>query len=247
MTELRRIYIESERIEQAIFSQEKTLKLTRKEAHYLKRVLRLKESSEIIVVDGFGHSLNALLRKYELIEFFSNEFSEEISKPKPLIGVAVVVPKQGFDVFLRMSCEIGIDIIQPLYSDRSVAKFEDKHKRWNLILREALEQSERMWIPDLLQPKNFREWCLDRPLNSKISIAAPRVDDLKELYQWISSVEANIQQIWVAIGPEGGWTEAELFLAKESQLDLVGIGNTILRTSTAAIVATSTMIQHRPK
>ena len=72
------------------------------------------------------------------------------------------VPKRGFDEILRMSCEIGVDIIQPIVSDRSVVRIDGNGRisRWEGIIREAVEQSERLWRPELRSILVVKNWLM---------------------------------------------------------------------------------------
>ena len=132
--------------------------------HYLKRVLRLRRGDSINIVDGFGHLWEASLQGGDLITFSSpidRPLLEE-ARPNPLVGLAVALPKKGFDDLLRMSCEIGVDIIQPLNSERGVARIDGEGKimRSQAILREAVEQSERLWQPEIRGPIQLNDWFL---------------------------------------------------------------------------------------
>ena len=69
-----------------------------------------------------------------------------------------------------------------------------------------------------------------------------RLDDLQV---WISGLEKEIEEIWIAIGPEGGWTAGEQLLAREAGCIEVQLGESIMRTSTAAVSATQLLVSWR--
>ena len=112
MAELRRLFIEHLRLKKNL-GPDRSLSLGSKEAHYLKRVLRLRRGDLIEVVDGVGHLWGAVFQGDTSIKVSSLlDFPLKTQpRPKPLVGLAVVIPKRGFDELLRMSCEIGVDII----------------------------------------------------------------------------------------------------------------------------------------
>ena len=120
--------------------------------------MRIKIGKEIFITNGKGSLWKAINLGNNLIKI------NNISKPylfqeneKILIGIAVVIPKNGFEDILKMCTEIGIDFIQPLYSDRQVKKytnFSNKLIRWESIINEAVEQCERLWRPSILSNIN---------------------------------------------------------------------------------------------
>ncbi len=246
MKELRRLLIGRERLK-ATKKSDGIIILNESEFHYINRVLRLKEGDLIALIDGFGNLWEALVRNSNSIQLKTNYETPKEYKAhsSPKICLAVVRPKRGFDELLRMSCEIGIDVIQPLRSDRQVHQLEDRILRWSGILREAVEQSERLWQPLLCETIYFQDWLSNLPKNSAFAIASPRIRNLPELKTWMDGLDKHIEQAWIAIGPEGGWTPEEEFAAVEAGFVRVQFGETILRTSTAAVVATQSMVFSR--
>ena len=146
-----------------------------------------------------------------------------------------------------MSCEIGVDIIQPLISKRSVVKECNNEKiiRFQKIIHEAVEQSERLWSPELRQTLTFSNWINDLPSEAQIGFATTRIEDLQDCENWLEETPFKVNQVWVAIGPEGGWNKDEEALAFDSGLSGVSMGETILRTSTAAVSACQLMTSWR--
>ena len=248
MAELRRLLIGSRRLEK-LHSSDKTLMLNSNEVHYLSRVLRLRTGDQFAVVDGLGHLWKAHLCDKGLIRL-SSSFAcpvEEKSRPHPLIGLAIAVPKRGFEEVLRMSCEIGVDIVQPLSSERSVVRVEGESKsiRWSGIVREAIEQSERLWSPEFRSIIDVKDWLIHRPEKSAFAFASTRMLNSNEFQLWMNEMNQQIDQLWIAIGPEGGWTNQERVLAKKVGCVEVQFGDSILRTATAAVAATELMVSWR--
>tara|TARA_Y100001968_G_scaffold143462_1_gene131092 strand:+ start:76 stop:846 length:771 start_codon:yes stop_codon:yes gene_type:complete len=248
MSEKRRLFINSNRLNGEIDSNGE-LKLTSDESHYLSRVMRMRSEDLLEVIDGKGHLWNAKIVKKKSIKLTSSFDTplQVVSREKPLISIAVVIPKKGFDNFLQMSCEIGVDVIQPLISKRSVVKACNKEKitRYRKIINEAVEQSERLWRPQLKQVINFHDWVNDLPSASQIGFATTRIKHLQDCEGWLKDRPININQVWLIIGPEGGWNKDEVELAFESGFDGVSMGRNILRTSTAAVSACQLMASWR--
>ena len=248
MAEKRRLFIKLNRLRDEIDSNGE-LKLTSNESHYLSRVMRMRSEDLLDVIDGKGHIWNAKIvgqKTIKLINGFDKPL-QVISRERPLIGIAVVIPKKGFENFLQMSCEIGVDIIQPLISKRSVVKECNNEKiiRFQKIIHEAVEQSERLWSPELMQALTFSNWINDLPSESQIGFATTRIQNLQDCVNWLKETPHKINQVWVVVGPEGGWNKDEEALAFESGLSGVSMGETILRTSTAAVIACQLMTSWR--
>ena len=248
MAEKRRLLIDTNRLESEIDYNGK-LKLTASESHYLTRVLRMRSADLLEVVDGKGHLWNAKIieKKYvKLINGFNTPLKKVLRK-KPLIGIAIAIPKKGFENFLLMSSEIGVDVIQPLISQRSVVKDCNNEKiiRYRKIVGEAVEQSERLWRPEVRQVLEFPDWANDLPLETKVGFAATRIENLEYCSDWLKETSSKAHQVWMVIGPEGGWNKEEESLAFDSGFVGITMGDNILRTSTAAVSACQLMTSWR--
>jgi 16S rRNA (uracil1498-N3)-methyltransferase len=248
MAEKRRLFINSNRLRDEIDSNGELI-LTSNESHYLSRVLRMRSKDLLEVIDGKGHIWNAKIVEKKFIKLTTglDKPLQVVSRKRPLIGIAVVIPKKGFENFLQMSCEIGVDIIQPLISKRSVVKECNNEKviRYQKIIHEAVEQSERLWSPEVMQALIFSNWINDLPPEAQIGFAATRIEDLQDCVNWIKETPHEVNQVWMVIGPEGGWNKDEEKLAFDAGLVGVSMGETILRTSTAAVSACQLMTSWR--
>ena len=248
MAEKRRLFIKLNRLRDEIDSNGE-LKLTSNESHYLFRVMRMRSEDLLEVIDGKGHLWNAKIVEKKAIKL-TNGFDKPlqfVSRERPLIGIAIVIPKKGFENFLQMSCEIGVDIIQPLISKRSVVKECNNEKilRFQKIIHEAVEQSERLWSPEVMEVLTFPNWIKDLHSEAQIGFAATRIEDLQDCVNWIKETPHEVNQVWMVIGPEGGWNKDEEELAFDAGFVGVSMGETILRTSTAAVSACQVMTSWR--
>ena len=145
--------------------------------------------------------------------------------PKPLLTVAFAVPKGDRpELIVQKLTELGIDRIVPIRSDRSVVAWDGeragKHvERLRRVAREAAMQSRRVWLPVVDPLTAFDAFdAIDR---SATALAEPGGEALD------GSIET------VLVGPEGGWSEAELARGVRR----VSLGSTVLRVDTAAIAA----------
>jgi len=250
MEDLTRLIISDERI---LSIKNNNLELTNDEAHYINKVMRIKTGKEIFITNGLGSLWKAIKLKNDCLEI------SELQKPYLfqeqeiyLLGIAVVIPKSGFEDILKMCTEIGIDFIQPLFSERQVKKnlnFTRKILRWNSIIKEAVEQSERLWKPSILKSMDIIEWIKIRDNKERVSISITREDTSYDLNQWLKKQQEFINKkgsiFWNVIGPEGGWSSREIDFFNKNNNTFVKLSDNILRTSTASINASSILNQWR--
>ena len=229
------------------------LELTKNESHYLYKVMRKSINEEIFITDGQGSLWKAKILKSNIVEIldFNKPFLFQQSKTC-LLGLATAVPKNGFEEILKMSTEIGIDIIQPLITDRQIKKLKNlsaKELRWNTVLNESVEQCERLWKPKLLKSLTISNWIPTVIEKDFVSISITRIENSKSLKKWLKEIElSSIKEnniFWNVIGPEGGWSNNEINSFLKYKIQFVKLSDNILRTSTAAISASFILNQWR--
>ena len=219
-----------------------TVLLTTEEQHYLRRVLRLRCGDRLDVIDGVGRLTVATLVEPQLVALdTSTQQIEPLAQPQ--LGLAVALMRRGMDELIRMACELGIDRIQPLRSERCVPQAEHRPERWTSIMREAVEQCERLWLPQLLDLKDLSQWMGDERGQRLVGVtretAPPALD------QWLRHQADPVQLTWLMVGPEGGWTQEELKQFSDAQIQPVQMGSTILRSSTAAVAGAVELVRWR--
>jgi 16S rRNA (uracil1498-N3)-methyltransferase len=215
--------------------------LTAMEAHYLTRVLRLSTGQGCEVVDGEGRRWSALLEGTDRLQLEQPlaEPLEHQSAPSPTLGLAVALPRQESELIWRMATELGIDRLQPLQAERCVGRGQGPQERWHAIVKEAVEQCERLHRPKLAAPQKALAWFAS-PLEGVKLLASSRGEGRPLLPQWLQQHRSSSgEPVWVAIGPEGGWTPAEEEAARSHGWMAMSAGPTILRTSTAAVAVTT--------
>ncbi|MFM2061347.1 MAG: hypothetical protein RLZZ507_1017 [Cyanobacteriota bacterium] len=224
---MQRITIQSSQL------QEKQLLLTPQQQHYLLRVLRLQDGDKFIAMDGMGKWWLTQLtgETGEILELLEVKTELPVS-----ITLMVALPKgNGFDDVVRCCTELGVTCILPVLSDRTLLNpSPQKLERWRRIAAEAAEQSERAFVPTILEPIAFSTALSECKVNHRY-ICEARGD-----YLHLKKVLNNCSdEIIIAIGPEGGWTEKEVSMAINAEFQPVSLGCRILRAVTAPIVALS--------
>ena len=242
VAELRRLLIEPSRM--ADRDGDGCLVLRDDECHYLRRVLRLRPGAPVEVVDGRGHLWEGLLQeKGQLLLPGSCHTTTPASTPQ--LGLAIALVRRGMDEVMRMACELGVDCIQPLKATRSTPQADYKPERWQLILKEAVEQCERLWMPQLLPLTSTGSWWTRPDSSDTLAIATTRLEGLPALEPWLQRQTPGNKCIWLSIGPEGGWDPQEQAQALREGWSAVSLSEDILRSSTAAIAGVATLSNWR--
>lgn len=209
--------------------------LSSTQQHYLYRVLRLGTGQQFVALDGQGQQwLATLTPDPERVAI------APLANPSPRtqasITLAIALPKgNGFDDVVRQATELGVSTLQPVISDRTLHQPNPKKlERWQRIAAEATEQSERLLLPEILPPIPWRDYLTQSTAGHRW-ICVARSDAPHLLAAAMASDPAIPTAI--AIGPEGGWTEAEVEGAIAAGFQPVSLGPCILRAVTAPLAA----------
>lgn len=199
--------------------------LDEQSSHHLFRVLRVRAGEIVTITDGAG-GWRACRSTRTAIEP-EDEPQFEAASTNPLT-IAFAVPKQDRPEWIvQKLTEIGIARIVVLHAERSVVRWDVERGARHMdklvrVARQALQQSRQVWLPQI-----------DGPL-----AAVDFVPDAVVAEPGGRPIESGDRVI--SIGPEGGWSPAELAAAA----DRVSLGPTVLRVETAALVAAARAIDH---
>ena len=211
----------------------------KEESKHIVKVLRKKDADILFVTNGLG-----LLFKTEITLASDNKCTVQIlavekaetSKFRLHLAVAPTKMNDRYEWFLEKATEIGIHEITPIICDRSERKVINK-ERFEKILLTAMKQSNVLFLPKLNEAITFKEF-VKRKNSGMQFIAHCEQTDKKTLKSLIKPGE----NVTLLIGPEGDFSEKEIALAVENNFIPVSLGNTRLRTETAAIVACHSVV-----
>jgi 16S rRNA (uracil1498-N3)-methyltransferase len=215
--------------------------LSREQAHYLGRVLRLAQETEIGLFDGAGTEWCARLTAIDGRRASARLIREERTEPhpKPLVLVQSWLKGSAMDAVVQKSVELGATALWLMDADRSNVRTDARRRAGKLahlerVARSAAEQCETLWLPELT--------CRGR-LAEVLDLARPG----RTLFFDLSSpplATAAPEPLTLLIGPEGGWSEAERALARETEdVEVVGLGPLTLRAETAPLAVLSAVRQ----
>lgn len=211
----------------------------KEESRHIIKVLRKKDSDILYVTNGLG-----LLFETEITLASDNKCIVQVlsikksDEPKFRLHLAVAPTKMNdrFEWFLEKATEIGIQEITPIICDRSERKVINL-ERFEKIILSAMKQSNETYLPKLNEAISFKEFIKQKNEGLQL-IAHCEETDKKSLKQILKPNES----VTMLIGPEGDFSEKEIALALDNNYQPVTLGNTRLRTETAAIVACHSIV-----
>src|ERR687897_659952 len=167
----------------------------------------------------------------------------DVPKPAPRLVVAQALPKgDRGELAVETMTEVGVDEVVPWLAQRCVTRWQGDRgaralRRWRTTAREAAKQSRRAWLADVTEPATTAQ------LADRMSAAALPIVLHEEASGPLRGVELPAEgEIVVAVGPEGGVAPDELDAFTAAGARVVGLGPTVLRTSTAGTVAAGVIL-----
>ena len=210
----------------------------KEESKHIVKVLRKKESDTIFITNGLGFLFESeiILASEKKCEVkITKETFQEPDKFYTHIVVAPTKMNDRLEWFLEKATEIGIHEITPIICDHSERKVY-KIDRAEKIIQAAMKQSLHYYIPKINEPISFSQFVKSNIGGQKF-IAHCEETDKKSFKNEVKKDE----KITILIGPEGDFSTKEINLAIENHFIPVTLGNTRLRTETAALVACHTI------
>ena len=211
----------------------------KEESRHIIKVLRKKDSDILQVTNGLG-----LLFETQITLASDNKCIVQVLsiKKKPEskfhlhLAVAPTKMNDRFEWFLEKATEIGIQEITPVICDRSERKVINLD-RFEKIILSAMKQSNETFLPKLNEAISFKEFIQQKNKGLQL-IAHCEETDKKSLKEILKPNES----VTMLIGPEGDFSEKEIALALENNFQPVTLGNTRLRTETAAVIACHSVV-----
>jgi 16S rRNA (uracil1498-N3)-methyltransferase len=219
---------------------EATTRITGKDYHYLRHVLRLGIGDKLCGIDREGRSYLLTIEKEEREAFMVNSKPEDSGAPLfPFsINLYQCVPKGNrMDLIVRQGTEIGVQRIVPLFSERTVKKpderegWERRIDRWNRITKEALQQSGARFAPTIERPGPLD--ALEKRERGCDLFFCPDSEG-QSLHRLLAGPPRAVN---ILIGPEGGFSEKEIAYILGLGFSAASLGETVLRVETAALCA----------
>ena len=209
------------------------------------KVLRLKTGDKFALFNGDGFDYVAKVAevtKHKTLVEIIDKYEVNNESPLTITLAQGLAASDKMDWIIQKAVELGIQSIQPLFTERSIVKLDreradKKLEHWRTVALAACEQTGRSAIPKILSPLPLSQWLSDQEKQTetlRLILTPLKAQNINHLNQKPSS-------IIFMVGPEGGFSEKEMALASHSAFIPVNFGERILRTETASIVALSIM------
>lgn len=220
------------------------LVLPEEEARHAVRALRHTVGDEIVVVDGAGGRYRVRLTEADKRgaagEIIGTE--REVGEPRHrlTVGLGVLKNASRFETFVEKAVELGVTRILPLETERT-ERVHLKARRLDNILVAALKQSGRSRLPVLAETQPLAEVLVGRTDGCRI-LCHEAADPEVLLPHVLPRNPA--EDLTILVGPEGGFSEAEVAEAQAAGWTVASLGPRRLRAETAAIAAAATAMLH---
>ncbi|MBQ7296528.1 MAG: 16S rRNA (uracil(1498)-N(3))-methyltransferase [Clostridia bacterium] len=152
------------------------------------------------------------------------------------------------ELIIQKCTELGVYSVIPTEMKNCVVKLDDKKKkskvsRWQAIAESAAKQSKRNIIPDVRDVLSYKQALTKIKELDLVLVPYENERGMAATKEALGKIEPGMS-VGILIGPEGGFEENEVALAKEAGGLAVSLGSRILRTETAAIAAVSMCMLH---
>lgn len=210
-----------------------------REAQYLGHVLRLKQGDQVVVFNGRGDerlaAITSLARRRPELAIVAN--LEPLAEPRlELTLIQALVKSEAMDTIVQKAAELGVRTLVAVKTDFSVIKLDDRRAarrvvHWNKVARSACEQSGRHRPPDIGIATSLAQ-CLDGLPSTGIRIVCQPGSTTR-----LAGVDREAESVSMLVGPEGGFSAADLESIDAAGFSRIVLGPRVLRADTAAIAA----------
>jgi len=207
-------------------------------AHHAARVLRLRTGDAITLFDGHGGEYPAVLDIQGKAAFAHlGDHNPREAESNLHITLVQALPTSGkMDGIVEKAVELGVHTLVPVVAQRSPAQTQDRlHKRlehWQRIVQAASAQCGRNRLMRVAAPLPFAAYLRNPPEPADTLRLLCHPDSAKPLHQ---ALARDARVLTLFIGPEGGWSDAELHLTEALGVERIQFGARVLRTETAGI------------
>ncbi|HZJ85423.1 MAG TPA: 16S rRNA (uracil(1498)-N(3))-methyltransferase [Syntrophomonadaceae bacterium] len=217
----------------------------KKELKHIQKVLRLKIGDEIIVFDGAGFEYEVTIKDI-LPDYCLTLINKKRHLPNKsriqLSLVQAIAKGDKMDTIVQKAVEIGVNTLYPILTEHTVVKLNDEKshkrvKRWESIALEACKQSGRNTLLGVKPISTFAQ--VIENINDRPCIMLYEKEEENSFKKILRTQIVNEGEIFLIVGPEGGFSSDEVKKAQISGILLAGLGQNILRTETASIIASA--------
>lgn len=222
--------------------------LTGDQAHQIRNVLRMAAGDWIVVLDNEGWEYEVVLQEVGGKEIRGQVRQRRAAGGEPRTQITLyqsLLQRDKFEWVLQKCTEVGVTRFVPLVTRRSLVRDTavkaSKLARWRRILTEAAEQSRRGRIPELMPALKMPQALAGLDAFDCVLLAWAGGEG-QGIGPTLAQNVSPPTSVALFIGPEGGFVEEEVADGRQHGAIPISLGRRILRTETAAVVATSLIL-----
>ncbi len=213
------------------------------DVNHIKNVLRLPIGKEILINDGQGNDYQCIIKEISTEVVTATIKNKLVVHTEPAVQTFLfqsLIKGEKMEFVIQKGVEIGVTAIVPIITQRCIVKLEsdkklnNKLERWQKIAESAAKQSKRGIIPLVMSPMTLQEafeYAQEHFDASCIPFENEQAYYVKSFLR-----DLHVHSLGIFIGPEGGFTDEEIDLAKKHNVQPITLGKRILRSETAGIV-----------
>lgn len=218
------------------------------ELKHMEKVLRLKTGDKVIVFDGQGMEYEVIITDTSL-DCWVAEINHKIFRPNNanirLSLVQGIAKGDKMDMIIQKAVEIGVDTIYPILTEHTVVKYvgdkgEKKVNRWQTIALEACKQCQRNTLLEIKPITTLPDILIE--IKGPTCIMLYEKEEEVRLKDLLRNEFKTKEEIFLIVGPEGGFSENEVEKARNNGTFIATLGSRILRTETASLIGAALVL-----
>ena len=241
--------------EEIIPAEQEFCTLTQEHFHYLSHVLRIKKGERVVLGDAVGMDHTGIVVEIRSDRIDVQWVSHAKNKAEPPYDAVLyqgLLKGEKMDWVIQKSVELGVSRVVPLSSERVITRMDErdcrkKIVRWEKIAFEAARQSGRGIVPQIDPPHSFTEAVMNLQKTDSYSFLLWEEERERTIHDFLErrtvdrSPHKTKPVVSFLVGPEGGFSEEEITLAKECDIETITLGHRILRAETAGLAVLSVL------
>ena len=219
-----------------------TARLGADETRHLTQVLRLGAGDEVALFDGMGSEFHARVDRVSRDAAELRLIAPIVPAPEPSVQLTLaqaVLKGDKMDDVVRDATMMGVSAIVPLITDHTVAHVRPgpAPERWTRIAIASAKQCRRAVVPRIDPAVRFGEWLGTDQSSFRILLTEPAAAEKRGQSLFPEKPEQSRMSAALVVGPEGGWSAAEVQAAVDAGFKTLTLGRRTLRADAVAVIA----------
>lgn len=230
---------------------EHTVTIEGSDVNHIKNVLRMKRGERVRISSTSGKNYFGEIAEFSgdtVLVAITQECAPDTELPSRISLFQGLPKSDKMELIIQKAVELGACEIIPVAMKNCVVKLDEKKAaaktaRWQEIAKSAAKQSKRSVIPTVGRPVSYQEALAAA---AELDVVLIPYENERGMAATREAIEAIVpgQSIGIFIGPEGGFSDGEIALARERDMKLISLGGRILRTETAGLATLSVLMYH---